>query len=76
MPTLGSQQLHTSEAIRARTGHPCSNCHERLQLVRRHVSPHRLGAPSVTEFYQCIACDSGFAFSASTGRWKPWVTDD
>jgi hypothetical protein len=28
------------------------------------------------EFYQCDACDSGYALNVATGQWKRWVTDD
>jgi hypothetical protein len=44
--------------------------------VRRHVSPTRLGAPVTTEFYQCAACDSGFALNVANGTWKSWVADE
>ena len=53
----------------------CAHCHEELQLVRRHISPARLGAPITTEFYECRACDSGFTLDPKTGRWKPSVGD-
>jgi hypothetical protein len=33
----------------------------------------RLGAPVVTDFYECCACDSGFSFDPATGKWKPWA---
>jgi hypothetical protein len=76
MPTLGSLRRHATKTDAAMAEHSCSHCGQSLQLVRIHVSPPRLGPPVVTEFYQCVACDSGYAFSASTGRWKPWVADE
>jgi hypothetical protein len=29
-----------------------------------------------TDFYQCGACDAGYAVDVSTGAWKRWMTDD
>lgn len=58
------------------TGRVCAHCHQDLRLVHRHTSPARLGAQLTTEFYQCRACDAGFAFTPATGKWKPWVGDE
>ncbi len=41
-------------------------------MVRRHVSPPRLGPPTTVEFYVCGACDGGYALNIDTGKWKPW----
>jgi hypothetical protein len=76
MPNLGPLRRKSDDPRGARTGHRCSHCREDLCLVRRHVSPSRLGAPVTTEFYQCRACDSGYAFNPGTRKWKPWAADD
>ncbi len=76
MPNLDPQRRKSDEAHGALTGHKCTRCREDLVFVRRHVSPMRLGPPATTEFYQCRACDSGFALNPATGRWKPWATDE
>jgi hypothetical protein len=75
MPNLRPQQTprHRQGTV---TTHRCSLCRHELHLVRRHVSPPRLGAPLTTEFYQCRACDSGFALNVATGKWKRWMDDD
>jgi hypothetical protein len=56
--------------------HLCRACKTHLLLIRRHTSPPRLGAPVLTEFYRCDGCDSGYAFSPATGRWKPWHLEE
>jgi hypothetical protein len=76
MPNLGQQRRKTDEKQGALTGHRCAHCREDLALVRTHVSPERLGTPVTTEFYQCRACDSGYAHTVATGSWKPWTPDE
>jgi hypothetical protein len=76
MPTLGPQRRNTRKTTPEMPGYPCSHCGQLLQFVRKHVSPPRLGPAVETEFYQCVACDSGFARSPSTGKWKPWMADE
>lgn len=76
MPNLRPQQRKTPNRPGTVTGHRCRLCRHELHLVRRHVSPPRLGAPLTTEFYQCGACDAGFALNVATGKWKRWVGDD
>lgn len=76
MPNLGPLRRKTDNPYGKTTEHRCVGCGGALHLVRRHVSPVRLGAPVTTEFYQCRACDSGYAFNRATGKWKPWVADD
>ena len=74
MPDLRPQP--TPNRPKAGRGHRCSLCRHELQLVRRHVSPLRLGPPLTTEIYECVACDAGFALDAATGKWKPWVGEE
>jgi hypothetical protein len=76
MPSLGPQRRKTDDTRGASSGHRCTRCREQLQLVRRHVSPTRLGTPVTTEFYQCGACDSGFSLNVASGAWKSWVADE
>ena len=76
MRNLGPQRRKSDDPRGALTGHRCKICREDLRLVRRHVSPLRLGAPVTTEFYQCRACDSGYKLNPGTGAWKPWVADE
>ena len=76
MPNLGPMRRDAGKPAGAITGYRCVRCREDLELVRRHVSPPRLGAPVATEFYRCRACDSGYAFSPKTATWKPWMADD
>ncbi len=76
MPNLGPQRPKSDESRGAMTGFRCRNCREDLSLVRRHVSPPRLGPPVTTEFYQCRACDSGYAHNPGTGAWKHWAADE
>ncbi len=73
MPSLNPQRRKADDPLGTLTGHRCARCREDLVLVRTHVSPARLGAPMTTEYYQCRACDSGFALSSDTGTWKPWT---
>jgi hypothetical protein len=64
---------HTFEKGRA-TGEArqCPQCRtDALILLRRHVSPARLGTPLVTEYYECECCDSQYQFSPASGSWKP-----
>ena len=50
----------------------CPQCGtEALVMQRRHVSPPRLGAPLVTEYYDCDFCEASYQFSPATNRWKP-----
>jgi hypothetical protein len=50
----------------------CPQCRaEALILLRRHVSPPHLGAPLVTEYYECECCESQYQYSPATDRWKP-----
>jgi hypothetical protein len=52
--------------------HRCPQCCEQaLVLHHRHVSPVRLGAPLVTEYYTCDFCDARYQFSPANNRWKP-----
>jgi uncharacterized protein with PIN domain len=76
MPNLGPRRGKTPQQPGAVTGHRCVLCHQELRLVRRHVSPPRLGAAVATEFYQCGACDSGYALNPATGKWRNWMADD
>ena len=76
MPTLDPQRHKSDEPHGGATGHRCKNCREDLVLVRKRVSPDRLGPPLTTEFYQCRACDTGYALNPGTGAWKPWATDE
>ena len=57
----------------SQTAHECRRCKNRLQLVRRHTSPPRLGPPATIEFYRCDACDFEYALNPSTGQWRPWT---
>ena len=75
MPSLGPKRRKGDNASGIISGYRCAHCGEGLHLMRRHVSPVRLGARLATEFYQCRACDSGYALNPATGKWKPWVTD-
>ena len=50
----------------------CPQCRtDALVLLRRHVSPARLGTPLVTEYYECECCDARYQYSPASGRWKP-----
>jgi hypothetical protein len=50
----------------------CPQCrNDALVLERRHVSPAHLGAPRVTEFYGCDACDARYQYSPADNRWRP-----
>jgi hypothetical protein len=52
--------------------HRCPQCREQaLVLHHRHVSPVRLGAPLVTEYYNCDFCDARYQFSPALNRWRP-----
>jgi DNA-directed RNA polymerase subunit M/transcription elongation factor TFIIS len=52
--------------------HRCPQCREQtLVLHKRHVSPPRLGAELVTEFYDCDCCDARYQFSPADNRWRP-----
>ena len=76
MTNLGALRGKAANSPAAATTHRCSLCHQELHLIRRHVSPARLGDPVTTEFYQCSACDSGFALDVATGKWKRWLDAD
>ena len=61
-----SSERHTGPA------HRCPQCREHaLMLARRHVSPNRLGAALVTEYWDCDCCDARFQFSPAENRWRP-----
>jgi hypothetical protein len=64
---------HTSDKVRAAGGaRQCPQCRaEALVLLRRHVSPPRLGPPLVTEYYECECCDARYQYSPATNRWRP-----
>ena len=50
----------------------CPQCRtDALILLRRHVSPPRLGPSLVTEYYECECCESQYQYSPATDRWKP-----
>ena len=50
----------------------CPRCRTAaLILLRRHVSPARLGPALVTEYYECDCCDSQYQYSPAEDRWKP-----
>jgi len=76
MPILDPQRRKSDDSRGALTGHRCTSCREDLVLVRRHLSPARLGPSTTTEFYQCRACDSGYALNPATGTWKAWAADE
>jgi hypothetical protein len=76
MPRLGSSRRQAGKPAGAITTHQCAHCRQQLDLVARRESPPRLGAPVVTEFYKCRACDSGYLFTPKTATWKPWWADD
>jgi len=76
LTTLPSGSRRSEARPHTLAPHLCRACKTRLFLIRRHTSPPRLGAPLVTEFYRCDGCDSGYAFSPATGRWKPWQLED
>jgi uncharacterized protein with PIN domain len=77
MPNLGPlRRKSDSPRGGAITERQCALCGENLRLVRRHMSPVRLGPPLATEFYQCDACDSAYMLNPVTGKWKAWVADD
>ena len=76
MPILDPRRRKTDDPRGALTGHRCRSCRQDLALVRRHVSPDRLGPRMITEFYQCRACDSGYALNVAAGTWKPWAADE
>lgn len=71
MPQLRPRRRQADNQNGALTPHRCLACGQHLHLVRRHVSPIRLGPNVTTEFYQCGACDSGCAFNPDTSTWKP-----
>ena len=60
---------------RPRLGHStrrCPQCREATLVMRhRQVSPPRLGAQIVTEYYDCDFCDAQYQYSPDTDRWKP-----
>jgi hypothetical protein len=64
---------HTFEKQRpAGQARQCPQCRtDALILLRRHVSPARLGPPLVTEYYECECCDSHYQYSPATDRWRP-----
>jgi hypothetical protein len=64
---------HTFEKTRAiGEARQCPQCRaEALILLRRHVSPARLGPTLVTEYYECECCESQYQYSPADDRWKP-----
>ena len=76
LANLPSGSRRTDARPQGPAAHLCRACKSHLFLIRRHTSPPRLGSLLVTEFYRCDGCDSGYAFSPSTGRWKPWQLED
>ena len=64
--------LPRGTAGRSSTGtHRCPQCREEaLVLSRRHVSPARLGAALVTEYWECDCCDAHYQFSPAENRWR------
>ena len=76
MPNLDPLKRKYESQRSAPPGYKCRCCREGLRLVRKHLSPPRLGPPVATEFYQCSACDSGYALNPETGVWKLWAADD
>ena len=64
---------HTFDKTRAvGEARQCPQCRaDALILLRRHVSPERLGPPLVTEYYECECCESQYQYSPATDRWKP-----
>jgi hypothetical protein len=69
---LSNRPRHAKNADMRRCGH----CRQDLQFLHRKVSPARLGTQVVMEFYQCPACDAGYAINVGTGQWKPWIPDE
>lgn len=62
----------TERSSIATAAHRCPQCREQaLRLHRRHVSPSRLGAPLVTEYWDCDFCDAHYQFTPAENRWKP-----
>jgi uncharacterized protein with PIN domain len=76
MPNLDPLRRKTDKPQGKAAQYRCLSCRESLHLVRRQMSPVRLGAVVTIEFYQCPACDSGHAFNSTTGKWTPWTADD
>lgn len=69
---FASRYRKATDAPASKSAHKCPQCRlEALVLSRRHVSPPALGAPVVTEYYQCDYCDARFQYSPETNRWKP-----
>ena len=69
---FASRHRTGTDAPKTKSPHRCPQCQlEALVLSRRHVSPPSLGAPVVTEYYQCDYCDARFQYSPETNRWKP-----
>jgi hypothetical protein len=75
VPNLRPPRPKPDNAAGSSTGIRCRQCGQDLRFVRKHVSPSRLGAPLTTQFYECGACDSGYAFNPANGKWKPWIGD-
>lgn len=66
------RQSVASASREALTSHPCPQCRqEALVLTRRYVSPPRLGASMVTEYYDCDCCDARYQYSPADNRWRP-----
>jgi hypothetical protein len=75
LPSIDLRRRRTDVAS-AKSNHSCQACGGSLVLVRRHVSPPRLGPPLTTEYFRCEACDSGYQHSPATGRWKRHTYED
>jgi hypothetical protein len=69
---LALQEVRRGRTTVTAVGHRCPQCREQaLVLHRRHVSPPRLGAMLVTEYYDCDCCDARYQFSPADNRWRP-----
>jgi hypothetical protein len=67
-PARHAAERHPPTAATAR----CPQCRaDAMVLDHRHVSPARLGAALVTEYWICDCCDARYQFSPADGRWRP-----
>jgi DNA-directed RNA polymerase subunit M/transcription elongation factor TFIIS len=63
---------HTDKVRAVGEARQCPQCRtDALILMKRHVSPPRLGAALVTEYYECERCDSRYQYSPASDSWKP-----
>lgn len=74
--SVGPRRKRADDGRRQLSEYSCPRCGNKLLLSRKHTSPPRLGPLVTTEYYRCDACDSGFQFTPSTGRWKPWLSEE